>query len=121
MKQNPELDNNVVERPRNEVTEGTIEAVRLGTIKELWEYEDEEEDLPEWANLDDQRLQIDIEVEYGDKTFVVTDDIAYYDEPTDGTAFGKFIQRYDGTPEQGMSVDVNFDEDGNGSIVGIRE
>lgn len=116
MEDNPDLsDLDVTERPKEkEIGNCEVIAVRKGDREEFYEGM-EEEDLKH-GSMDDEMIQIEVEVSFNGESFPVTDDMRYYDTPTDRSHLGRYLQKY-GTPETGQKVTVSFDEEGNASIV----
>lgn len=116
---NPDLsDVEPTAMPKNTTVEATIEGWTVGTIGELWDNAEEVVENNEDMTLDNQRLQIHTVVSYEGNEFEFTEDIPYYEQPTDRTSMGRFLQQY--TLEKGVTVEVHYDNDGKGQIVGIR-
>ena len=119
MESNPNLENvEVSERPKNTTIQGQILNVIKGTRQELYDLDDDHE--PKYGSLDDERLQLEIEVEYQGSTITVYEDMSFYENPSDRSMFGQFINRY-GTPQTDLEVEVTFDHEGNAQVVGIRD
>lgn len=105
----------VSSRPKETaVDDCEVTAVRRGTREDFYP-ETEEADL-EYGSMDDEMVQIEVEVDHEGETIPVTDDMRFYENLTDRTHLGRYVQKY-GAPEKGQSVTVEFDEEGNGSIV----
>jgi len=119
MKKNPELDDvQVAQRPTNATVKGTVQEVRVGTIEEMWDVEDDT-DL-NGLEMDDKRVQIEAKVEYDDSTFVFEADYPFHENPSSNTRFGQYINRW-GTPTEGQEITVDFDNESNGTVVGVGE
>lgn len=119
MEQNPDLGTvDVTQYPERTTVKGVVKRFRTGTVKELWNV-DSEQDL-NGIELTDERIQLDIECEYDGNTFEITADYPFYQDPSSNTKFGRFIQRW-GMPEVDQEVSVDFDDDGNGTVVGTTE
>lgn len=115
MEDNPQLDDiEVTESPKNQTTEGNVVQIQKGTRKEVFNMEDGAE--PEYGELDDEYLVFEIETEVNGTEYTVREPIRFYDQPSDRSKFGKFVKRY-GQPEAGMTVTVDFDEEGETDIV----
>lgn len=115
MQEHDALDLETGEIPTNDTLQGEVSEIRTGTREELMDNFDPE-DSPEWAEAEDELVQLVIEVEYKGDTIQHTQSMAYYDEPDPRSDLGAFIRRY-GSPEQGQSVNVDYDADGNSELV----
>lgn len=119
MEQNPDLDDlNVSERPKDDIKEGEVVNVVKGTRRAIFEPEDDSSEL-EYGSWDDELLQLEIEVEHEGDTFPVYDTIRFYQNPSDRTALGQYINKY-GAPTPEQEIKVDFDDDGNAQVRGIR-
>lgn len=117
METNPELEQiEVSERPQNHTTNGNIVQIQKGTREEFYELESEDDLMYDNQSLDDELLRFEVEVEANNNTFTVIEDMSYYNNPSDRSNLGKFVKRY-GQPEAGLEVTVDFDEEGEASIV----
>jgi len=119
MENNPNFDNiEVSERPKNKTKTGEIVSVIKATRKELYNLDDDAQ--PKFGSLDDEIVQLEALVEHKGHEFTVYEDLRFYENPSDRSMFGRFINRY-GTPEKGLEVNIDFDGDGEGKVVGIRD
>lgn len=115
MESNPDLTGtNVTERPKGVTADGNVVEVLKGSRKELYDLEDDAE--LKYGNLDDAMLRVEVEISDEVDEFTVYYDMAYYEEPSDRSDFGKYINMY-GVPEPGQEVTVKFDSDGDAEVV----
>lgn len=115
METDPDFDNiEVSEYPENVTVEGTITEVVKGTQAELFDLDEDEE--PRYGDRTDEQVQLTIEVIDNNTTYTVVESMTFYESPSNRSKFGKFIKRY-GSPETGLTVTVDFDEDGNSKVV----
>lgn len=120
METNPNFEDvTVSERPQNQTIQGKVVSVIKATRQELYEVESEEDLMYDNQSLDDEIVQIEVVAEHKGHEFTVYEDLRFYENPSDRSKFGAFIKRY-GKPEEGLEVTVDFDEDGEGQVVGIR-
>lgn len=118
MEQNPDFsDVEVSERPKNVTAEATVVNVVKGSRSEL--YPDTDEDSLKYGSMDDELIQLELNVQHKGHTITIYEDMAFYQNPSDRSMFGQYINRY-GSPEAGQNVDVTFDDDGEAQVVGIR-
>lgn len=113
METNPELDDDVAERPEDKVVDAEITEVRKGTREEL--HDITEEDLPDWASMDDVLLELDVEHEYDGNTISETLSMQYYENPDPRSNYGAYLKKY-GSPRAGTTVKLDYDGDQNASI-----
>lgn len=115
MESNPNLgDIDVTKRPKNQTTNGTVLKVQKGTRAEMYNLEDGEE--PTYGDREDELLSLTVETTVNGTEFMVYEDIRFYDNPSDRSDLGKYVNRY-GVPETGQEVTVDFDSEGNVSVV----
>lgn len=107
-------DVEVTEIPKNDQKDAKVVRVEKGTIRELWDVKDDSNF--EYGSIDDVIVQITAIVEYNGKEIEVQDNFRFYEQPTDRTDFGKYLQRY-GKPKKGQEVTFDFDKDGNASLI----
>lgn len=123
MEENPELgDTEVSERPKEVIKEGTVVKVVKGTRAEIFlddETDVAEADDPQYGSWADELIQLEIEVETADGILTVYDSFNYYESPSDRSAFGQYVNKF-GAPSQGQSVKIDFDDEGEASVRGIR-
>lgn len=118
MQNNPDFsDVNVSERPEDTIKEGTVQNVIKGQRGEL--YDVDPENL-KYGSIDDELVQIEVLVQHRGHEFTVYEDMTFYESPSDRSMFGSYINKY-GAPVQGQEVKVDFDEEGNAQIRGIRQ
>lgn len=119
MESNPDFsDVTVSERPKNQYMKAEVVNVTMGTRQEVYDL-DEDSEL-EYGDLDDQIVQIEALAEYKGNEFTIYENIRFYENPSDRSRFGQYINEY-GTPEKEQEVQVNFDNEGNGQIANIRK
>lgn len=119
MEEQPDLsETDVVDNPRSKSLTGTIETWRIGTVEEIWDL-DEDTEIPEEISRKDQRLEVDVVVQHKGQELVFSENMPFYDEPTDKTKMGKLLNEYG--LEKDQEIDVRYDSDANPSITGIQE
>lgn len=120
---NPDFgDVDVSERPTDEIKDAHVVEVVKGTRAEIFlddETDVADADEPQYGEWSDELVQVELEVETEDGSLTVYDTLRYYDNPSDRSAFGKYVNKY-GAPSQGQSVKVDFDSDGEAEVRGIR-
>ena len=116
MDMNPDLGNpEVVDSPKGVTVEGEITEVVLGSRAEVYNLDDGEQ--PKYGQRDDQIINYKVNVVHDGTEYTVYDSFPYYDSPSDRSSYGKFIGKYDKPPQQGATVTVSYDLEGNGEVV----
>jgi len=118
MKNNPDFsDVEVSERAQNAIKDGVVQSVSKGQRGEL--YDVEQKDL-KYGSGEDELVQIEVLVLHKGHEFTVYEDMSFYESPSDRSMFGAYINKY-GAPEKGQDVKIDFDEEGEATIKGIRQ
>lgn len=118
MENNPDFsDIDVSERPQDAIKDGEVQSVSKGQRGEL--YDVEQKNL-KYGSVEDELVQIEVLVEHRGHEFTVYEDMSFYESPSDRSMFGAYINRY-GTPKKGQDVRIDFDEEGEATIRGIRQ
>lgn len=113
MKKNPQLDDEPLERPTREYVDAQIKEYVLGERQELQDVD--ESDLPDWASMDDELLQITLVHEYQGNKIEETFSFRYYQNPDPRSNYGKFLSEY-GTPEEGKVVTLAYNKESEPEI-----
>lgn len=108
------LDYEVADRPEKETKKGEVVAIRTGARQEF--YEPNEDGEYRYGDASDPMLQIVAEYEHDGATLQETFTFRDYDSPDPRSNLGKYVKRY-GSPEKGQEVNIDFDENGYGSVV----
>lgn len=112
--ENPDLNSDqVVDLPKQEYVEAEIVNVVLGTREELQDVD--EDDLPDWASLDDQLIQLELEHEYEGNTVSEIISMKYYENPDPRSNYGQFLSEY-GSPKAGTTVTLDYDSNSDCEI-----
>ena len=108
------IDLDVQDRPERTTKSAEITAIRTGARQEFYDPEDDGE--YKYGSASDPMIQIVLEYEHDGAELEETQVFRYYDNPDPRSNLGKFVKRY-GAPEKGLEVNIDFDENGQGSIV----
>lgn len=115
MEADPDLsDVEVHTRPKNHVAQGTIVTVAKMTRAEVFDLDEDEE--PKYGDRSDEYIHIEAEIEVEGREYTIVEDMRFYEQPSDRSEFGAFIQKY-GAPERGLEVTIQFDKEGEAEIV----
>lgn len=100
----------VQDYPTNSVLHGTVTSVTTGERQEFFEDSD-------YGDPEDTLVQLEIEAKSDDgETYNVREYMRRHDTVTNRQQLGQYIERY-GSPSVGQEVKVDFDADGQASVI----
>lgn len=108
------LEFDVQEAPQDEKVKGSVVEITVGTRAEIFNMEEGES--PRYGDRDDRMVQVEVESTYDGESYTTFDTFSFPETVTSNHDLGKYTEKY-GNPEEGQSVVVRFDEDGQSSIV----